>query len=679
MINLVLNFISQIFYQVLYMSIIGIFVGIFILIIQKVLDKNIAPKWKCIIWYLLLISLIIPFKFNIKTVSESNEILSISGLLEPIQEIPNRQENVLKENSENYEKSSEKVIKQNSMLFSKEEIQMDITSIVILMIIPLIWILGLIISILLLVISNINIKLKMKGKIYNNKKLNELINECKESIGIKKNIKIVMQEFKKTPSIIGIINPKILITSEFLNNDKESQKYILMHELAHYKRKDLLFNYICLIITAVHWFNPFIWVYFKKIRQDIEIATDEMVLTKLNSNQKKKYGRVLINSLNTFQEEKYTAKLLSVTDDNSNIERRIKMIKLSEKFSKHKKIITIMSILIIVVGVVVFFTNNQINSEDQANEKVNKEKVEYESKAFEPSFENNYDFTQDMIYNDQIYYRKINNYEEYMEVKTRWNNILEMSESDFQNNFMIITAIENTSMTGLTVDKLETDKDNLYISLIHYEDGIDYNENETCISFKISRKSERENINVTRNLRGDEKDMSEDLQIAESNNSNGKLTYQYRGKEYREMENKLSNNSSIKLIPQDWKDMMARNFFIEKDLPEIDFSNWNNLGNGFYSIAITEFSDYLKLMNNYNAPKLSWYDFEYIYVIMIVRDNKENTILANEIEEENGKSYLNVSTGGLLDVLKDFKYPAISVAVPNYRSLENNFLNVRIK
>ena len=90
-----------------------------------------------------------------------------------------------------------------------------------------------------------------------------------------------------------------------------------------------------------------------------------------------------------------------------------------------------------------------------------------------------------------------------------WKDIIDMTESDFKDNFMVITAIENTSMVGLTVDKLETDNNNLYISLIHYPDGVEYDENQTCISYKISRELERDNIYAVRNLRDTEKDMSD--------------------------------------------------------------------------------------------------------------------------------------------------------------------------
>lgn len=154
-------------------------------------------------------------------------------------------------------------------------------------------------------------------------------------------------------------------------------------------------------------------------------------------------------------------------------------------------------------------------------------------------------------------------------------------------------------------------------------------------------------------------------------------SFQYKDENYRNAEK--SSNSFIKLIPPDWKDMISRNFTITKDMPEIDLSNWNDLGNNFYSIAITDYSEYLKLMNNYNAPKLTWFDFKYVYAIIVVRASADNTIDIKDIENEDGKSYLNISIGGWLDVSEEFKYPAVCIAVPNYRSLESNFLNVRIK
>lgn len=681
MINLILNYISPMFYKILYMSIIGIFVGIFILIARKIFDKKISPKWKCIIWMLLMIELIIPIKFKVPYKYKNTEIISISGLVEPIQDVPAYEEIITKEES-----TPQKVENNNDIsIENKEEdnLQYQVKNIFLYFILPIGWITGILANLAFIFLGEKNIKNNINGKKYIDNNLENLLEECKTKLEIKNNVEIVLQEFKKTPSIIGVFKPKILITPEFLRQDDKTKKYIIMHELTHYKRKDLLFNYALLSITVIHWFNPFVWIFFKKIRQDIELATDEMVLEKLQENEKKEYGMTLIKSLQIFQEEPYTAKILCVTDENKNMERRIKMVKLSNKFNKNKILIAIISLMVIIVGVILFFTqSNQYNST-----KINDETPKYEFRTFKPSFKStsdrdydDYDFTQDMTYMDKIYYKKINTYDEYEKEKAMWNDIIDMAESDFKDNFVVITAIENTSMLGLTVEKLEADNNNLYISLIHYPDGVEYDENQTCISYKISRELERDNIYVVRNLRDTEKDMSDELKLIPNSYSDF-FKYSYKTKEYRENEKKQQNdpNSNLRLAQVDWQDYDGINFAIDKNTPEIDFSKWNDLGNGFYSIAIADYSDYLKMINNYNAPQIKWYEFEYIYAIIIVRTNTDNTILVDGIEEEDGKSYLNVKTGGWLDVTEDFRYPAMCVAVPNYRSLENSFLNVRTK
>lgn len=681
MINLILNYISPMFYKILYMSIIGIFVGIFILITRKIFDKKISPKWKCIIWMLLMIELIIPIKFKVPYKYKNTEIISISGLVEPIQDVPTYEEIITKE-----ELTPQKVENNNDIsIENKEEdnLQYQVKNIFLYFILPIGWITGILANLAFIFLGEKNIKNNINGKKYIDNNLENLLEECKTKLEIKNDVEIILQDLKKTPSIIGVFKPKILITQEFLKQDDKTKRYIIMHELTHYKRKDLLFNYILLSITVIHWFNPFVWIFFKKIRQDVELATDEMVLEKLQKNEKKEYGMTLINSLQIFQEEPYTAKILCVTDDNKNIERRIKMVKLSDKFSKNKILIAIISLMVIIVGVILFFTqSNQYNST-----KINDEIPKYEFRTFKPSFKStsdrdydDYDFTQDMTYMDKIYYKKINTYDEYEKEKAMWKDIIDMTESDFKDNFMVITAIENTSMLGLTVEKLEADNNNLYISLIHYPDGVEYDENQTCISYKISRELERDNIYVVRNLRDTEKDMSDELKLIPNSYSNF-FKYSYKTKEYRENEKKQQNdpNSNLRLAQVDWQDYYGINFAIAKNTPEIDFSKWNDLGNGFYSIAITDYSDYLKMINNYNAPQIKWYEFEYIYAIIIVRTNTDNTILVDGIEEEDGKSYLNVKTGGWLDVTEDFRYPAMYVAIPNYRSLENSFLNVRTK
>ena len=53
---------------------------------------------------------------------------------------------------------------------------------------------------------------------------------------------------------------------------------VLLHELAHLKRHDLAVNWLLGLLQSVHWFNPALWLVFRRVRADREVACDELVL-----------------------------------------------------------------------------------------------------------------------------------------------------------------------------------------------------------------------------------------------------------------------------------------------------------------------------------------------------------------------------------------------------------------
>ena len=120
--------------------------------------------------------------------------------------------------------------------------------------------------------------------------------------------------------------------------------------------------------------------------------------------------------------------------------------------------------------------------------------LNYHQQKTKTNFEKNinYDYSQDMNYQDGIYYKKITSYNEYIKDKQRWNDLIEMTEDDFNNYFIIITAVENTSMTGLTVSNITTDNDNLYIELFQNTNNSDLENN--ILSIKIPTEDDRNTI-----------------------------------------------------------------------------------------------------------------------------------------------------------------------------------------
>lgn len=141
-------------------------------------------------------------------------------------------------------------------------------------------------------------------------------------------------------------------------NDKDiSYIFILLDELAHYKRKDLLANYLLLVLQIIHWFNPVIWYCFKRIRQDMEVAADEKVLDVLESSEQKRYGKALLAVLESFNSPRLAPRLIGMVDDRKNIERRIRMIRMAEFFKSKRRLFIVTGILCIAIFSGVLLTN----------------------------------------------------------------------------------------------------------------------------------------------------------------------------------------------------------------------------------------------------------------------------------------------------------------------------------
>lgn len=339
------NFISPIFYKILYLTIIGSIVGLIVCLIRNIFDKKLSGKWRCIMWFIVLASLLIPIRYEIKT----NRTISsnIINNIEDIKYIPEKQviyheanqeqhisqETIQQEadvNSKTEETKNLDInenIEKEEVLHSKENATvkyLSINYIIINIIIPTIWIIGTLTFVFMFIHGVIQISKKSKKRTFTDKRINSILEICKDQLNINKKIRVVLQSKGKT-SILGIFNPVILLSENILQENDDTIKYIFLHELSHYKRRDPIFNYILLLILSIHWFNPIVWFIFMKVREDIELGADELAIEKLSKQEKKEYGLVLINLLQNISKVSYTANMLCISDTGKNMERRILM------------------------------------------------------------------------------------------------------------------------------------------------------------------------------------------------------------------------------------------------------------------------------------------------------------------------------------------------------------------
>ena len=95
-----------------------------------------------------------------------------------------------------------------------------------------------------------------------------------------------------TAFILGFIKPRIYIP---MGMSKESRKYILEHERTHLDKGDHWIKMIGFLALALHWFNPLVWIAYKLLCKDIEMACDERVVQFMELEERKGYSAALLN------------------------------------------------------------------------------------------------------------------------------------------------------------------------------------------------------------------------------------------------------------------------------------------------------------------------------------------------------------------------------------------------
>ncbi len=112
-------------------------------------------------------------------------------------------------------------------------------------------------------------------------------------MGIKRKIKLKQCTDADSPMLTGVFFPVVYMPGRELCS--EDTKYIYLHELTHYKHKDLLFKWFVCIINAINWFNPFMYLIMKNLNEACELYCDEAVTKYMDDEGKKAYMNTILN------------------------------------------------------------------------------------------------------------------------------------------------------------------------------------------------------------------------------------------------------------------------------------------------------------------------------------------------------------------------------------------------
>jgi len=181
------------------------------------------------------------------------------------------------------------------------------------------------------------------SNIVKNEEMSDLFRQVEDGLGIKKGVPLYQSRLIKSPMLIGLIKPVVVIPESFLGLD--SLNYVFKHELIHYKRFDIWYKWLVQLAVCIHWFNPLVHIMSRRINSLCEFSCDEAVSGGLDATGKKEYCSTIISAVslgNTCRDN-----IISVTlcEEKQNLKERLGAIL---KYGKKSRGIVILSGILIV-------------------------------------------------------------------------------------------------------------------------------------------------------------------------------------------------------------------------------------------------------------------------------------------------------------------------------------------
>lgn len=241
-----------------------------------ILSKRYAPKWRYMIWLVIAVGWLIPFRPLIELPflppqGTNTPLMPVS--FTPTFPVTNNTAEVLTSASETVTKMP----------------QLSIWTIGL-----LIWLAGVLFTSACHLLRHRRF-MKMASRWSDNvtaPAILNLLDILKREQGLKANIEYRTCSSISSPMMVGFFHPVILMPPIQLS--EEELTLILRHELAHFKRHDLWYKAMILAATILHWFNPAVYLLARAASLQCEISCDALVLQNEDMQTRKQYGETII-------------------------------------------------------------------------------------------------------------------------------------------------------------------------------------------------------------------------------------------------------------------------------------------------------------------------------------------------------------------------------------------------
>ncbi len=152
-------------------------------------------------------------------------------------------------------------------------------------------------------------------------------------LGIRQRVQLLIDSERTIPVVWGILWFRLMLPESARQWSSEQLRSVLLHELAHIKRRDTLVQLLAQIACALHWFNPLVWFAAWRLHVERERACDNLVLAQ--GVRASAYAEHLLNVATKFTVARWASSCGLAMASHSPLESRLRAI-LSDRLNRRK-------------------------------------------------------------------------------------------------------------------------------------------------------------------------------------------------------------------------------------------------------------------------------------------------------------------------------------------------------
>ena len=317
------------FQYVLSTSLSMIPVVLLLLALTPITNKRYTPRTRHLLWLLVVVRLIIPISLPQIArfiIPASNPIFIVDDNTTPVIRAFAQAETRYSQQAQPFAAANQSLTLMN--------------------ILSIVWLIGVIVLLLyhVIIYQAMQHQLRRWRVIVRDLDVLAMFNNLKQELSINKKIRLYKCKQISSPMLIGFFSPCVILPADQVN-----YRYLrcaLQHELQHYKRGDLWYKLILLIMSCIHWFNPIVYFMGKQAETAMELSCDQDVLRDTDRNIRRIYGLTILSFSGPEKVKRYP---LATYFKNEKKQMNRRLIEIM-KTTKRKRGLLILVITIAAIG-----------------------------------------------------------------------------------------------------------------------------------------------------------------------------------------------------------------------------------------------------------------------------------------------------------------------------------------